>query len=181
MSTLPARVRPRTLEISAQERRRPFGSDYAPQSQTYLLHLPFLLGIFGAAVWAFPTNAMFVLGALIGSLVGIYVLVDVVFRSAPLRLTTIYGMTTLLGYNLGSFNSWLTMQRGSLTLAESFARDPSALGHAIAACMITAGVLFVVGQLFERPIFGKEFYLSFDTGALSYRSLHHAAHPGRLC
>ena len=166
MSTLPARVRPRSFEIGAHERRRPFGSNYARQSQTYLLHIPFLLGIFGAAVWAFPTSVMFVLGALIGSLVGIYVLIDVVFRSAPLRLTALYGMTILLGYNLGSFNTWLTMQRGSLTLAESFARDPSALGHAIAACMISAAVLFVVGQLFERPIFGDDFYLSFDRGAL---------------
>ena len=30
---------------------------------------------------------MFVVAALIGSLIGIYVLIDVVFRSAPLRLT----------------------------------------------------------------------------------------------
>jgi hypothetical protein len=167
MSTLPARVRPQNYDPSAQERGRAFGSDYPPQSLTYLLHLPFLLGICGAAVWALPTNAMFVLGALVGSVVGLYVLVDIVFRSAPIRLTTIYGMTTLLGYNLGSFNSWLTMQRGGLTLAESFARDPTALGHAIAACMITAAVLFVVGQLFERPIFGREFCLNFGSGTLS--------------
>jgi hypothetical protein len=109
---------------------------------------------------------MFVLGALVGSVVGLYVLVDIVFRFAPLRLTTMCGMAILLGYNLGSFNSWLTMQRGGLTLAESFARDPTALGHAIAACMITAAVLFVIGQLYERPIFGREFYLNFGSGTL---------------
>ena len=86
MSTLPARVRPQTYDASALERGRAFGSDYAPQSQTYLLHLPFLLGICGAAVWALPTNAMFVLGALVGSVVGLYVLVDIVFRSAPLQI-----------------------------------------------------------------------------------------------
>ena len=166
MSTLPARLRPQTFETDTHERQRAFGSDYAPQSQTYLLYLPFLLGLCGAAVWALPTNAMFVVGALVGSAVGVYVLVDIVFRSAPLRLTTIYGMTILLGYNLGSLNTWLTMQRGSLTLAESFARDPVALGHAIAACMVTSAVLFVVGQLLERPIFGREFFLSFGSGTL---------------
>jgi hypothetical protein len=166
MSTLSARVRPQAYHPSAQERGRAFGSDYAPQSQTYLLHLPFVLGICGAAVWALPTNGMFVLGALVGSVVGLYVLVDVVFRFAPLRLTTMCGMAILLGYNLGSFNSWLTMQRGGLTLAESFARDPTALGHAIAACMIAAAVLFAIGQLYERPIFGREFHLSFGSGTL---------------
>jgi len=131
-----------------------------------LLLFPFLLGVFGAAVWVVPTNAMFVVGALVGSFVGIYVLVDVLFRSAPLRMTTLYGMTILLGYNLGSFNTWLTMQRGNLTLAESFARDPIALGHAIGACMITAAVLFVMGELFERPIFGMDFRLSFGPETL---------------
>jgi hypothetical protein len=109
---------------------------------------------------------MFVVGALVGSLIGIYALIDVVFRSAPLRMTTLYGMTILLGYNLGSFNTWLTMQRGNLTLAESFARDPQALGHAIGACMFTAALLFLIGELFERPVFGADFRLSFRTGTL---------------
>lgn len=167
MSTLPSRVRPQTFDFSTEPRRRAFGSDYARQNQIYLLRLPFLLGACGAAVWALPTNPMFVLGALVGSLVGLYVLFDIVFRFSPLRLTTVFGMTILLGYNLGSFNTWLTMERGSLTLAESFARDPRALGHAIAACMITSALLFVIGELFERPVFGKEFYLTFGPGTLA--------------
>ncbi len=166
MATLPTRARPQTFETPTEIPRRPFGSNYAPQNQTYLLYFPFLLIVFGAAVWAVPTSAMFVVGALLGSLVGIYVLIDVLFRSAPLRMTTLYGMTILLGYNLGSFNTWLTMQRGNLTLAESFARDPSALGHAIAACMVTAAVLFVIGELFERPLFGREFRLTFGPETL---------------
>src|SRR5271155_152791 len=98
MATLPTRARLQTFETSANQPRRPFGSNYAPQSQTYLLFFPFLLGIFGAAAWAFPTNAMFVVGALVGSLIGIYTLIDVLFRFAPLRMTTLYGMTLLLGY-----------------------------------------------------------------------------------
>lgn len=166
MATLPTRVRPQTFAPPVGARARPLGSNFAPQSQTYFLYLPFLLGIFGAAVWGFPTNAMFVVGALVGSLVGLYVLVDIVFRSAPLRLTTIYGMTVLLGYNLGSFNTWLTMQRGNLTVADAFARDPASLARAIGVCMVTAAVLFVTGELFERPIFGSDFYLTFGSGTL---------------
>jgi hypothetical protein len=171
MSTLPAAVRPRILDSTPGERNRPFGSDFAPQSLTYLLYLPFVLVIFGAAIWLIPTDTMFVIGALIGSLVALYVLVDIVFREAPLRLTTIYGMTLLLGYNLGALNSWLTMERGSLTLAESFARDPAALGRAIAACMAASAVLFVVGQLFERPLFGREFRIRFGAATLPVVSL----------
>jgi len=166
MATLPAPVRPRTIETSAEQRRRPFGSNFAPQSQVYFLYFPFFLGVFGAAVWAFPTDFMFVLGALVGSLVGIYVLIDIIFRSAPLRLTTIYGMTILLGYNLGTFNTWLTLERGTLTVAEVVARDPSALGRAVGVCMVTAAVLFITGELFERPLFGSEFYLTFESGTL---------------
>jgi hypothetical protein len=166
MATLQAPVRPRAIENPAQNRRRPFGCHFAPQNQVYFLYLPFVLGSFGAAVWAFPTDFMFVLGALVGSLAGIYVLVDIVFRAAPLRLTTICGMTILLGYNLGSFNTWLTLQRGTLTVAEITARDPSALGRAIAACMVTAALLVITGELFERPLFGSEFYLTFGVGTL---------------
>jgi len=109
---------------------------------------------------------MFVVGALAGSLVGIFVLIDLVFRSLPLRLTTIYGMTVLLGYNLGSFNTWLTMQRGNLTLAEAFARDPASLGRAVGVCMVAAAILFVTGELFERPLFAADFCLTFGPGTL---------------
>jgi hypothetical protein len=133
----------------------------------YFLYLPFWLGLFGAGVWFFPTDFMFVLGALVGSLAGIYILIDIVFRSAPLRLTTIYGMTILLAYNLGSLNSWLTLQRGSLSLAEVVARDPAVLGRALGVCMATAAILLVVGELFERPIFGSEFHLKFESGTIS--------------
>ena len=166
MSTLPARVKARSFDSFERERTRAFGSDFPRQNQIYLLYFPFLLVGFAAAVWALPTNTMFVVGALVGSLVALYVLIDIVFRSAPLRLTTIYGMTILIGYNLGSFNTWLTMDRGGLTLAEGLARDPIALAHAVAACMVTAAVLFVVGELFERPIFGQEFFLTFGANTV---------------
>jgi hypothetical protein len=166
MSSLPVRVQPESFPSTADRRGRTLGSDYAPQSQTYLLRLPCLLGFTAAYVWAVPTDSSFVLGSLVGSLISLYVLVDIVLRSAPVRFTTIYGMTLLLGYALGSFNTWLTMPRGGLTVAESFARNPVALTHAIAVCLATAALLFVVGELFERPIFGREFRLAFGNNTL---------------
>src|SRR5271163_2051391 len=162
MSTLHSSVSSLSLDLAASERRRPLGSDYQPQSQVYLFYLPTVLMCFGLAIWLVPNNATFVLGAIIGSLVGLYALWDIVFRGGPLRFTTLYAMTLMLGYNLGAFNSWITADRADLTLPEFFARDPAELARAIATCMATSGLLFVLGEIFERPVFGKEFRLNFD-------------------
>jgi len=131
-----------------------------------MFHLPFVLMCFGSALWIFPNNATFVLGSFVGALVGLYVLQDIVLRSAPLRLTTLYGMTLLLGYNFGAFISWLTVDRAGLTLAEFFARDPAVLARAIGICLASSASLFAVGELFESPIFGREFRLRFDERTL---------------
>jgi hypothetical protein len=161
MTPAQARAEPRLLDFVEAERYRPFGSDYAPQRLAYLFYLPFSLFFFAVLIWLAPGNDTFVMGALLGGLAGVYAFVDIVFRGAPLRLTTAYAMSLLIAYNLGAFNSWLTVRRASLTLAEFFSRDPAALARAIAACMATAAFLFVVGEVFERPIFGREFRLSF--------------------
>jgi hypothetical protein len=144
--------------------RRPFGTEFPAQRLNYLLYLPLILCLMGATAWLSPGNVTFVLGALVGGLVGLYVLMEIVFRGAPIRLTTTYGMTVLLGYNLGALNSWLTVKRATLTIAEKFARDPNALTRAIGACLIVAAILFTLGEIFERPIFGKDFYLRFGSG-----------------
>lgn len=152
------------LNSTEDRRGRPFGSQLAPLSVTYLLYLPFLLGTTAGVIWLLPSYATFIFGAVVGGLAGLYVLAETVFQAGPLRLTTIYGMTVLLGYNLGAANSWVTEQRGPLTLAESFARDPAALARGVAASMAVAAMLFAVGQLYERPIFGNEFRLGFGLG-----------------
>ncbi len=154
------------IESAVGGRPRPFGSDIASQSRVYLVSLPFVLILFATAVWLVPTNATFVIGAAVGGLAGLYVLFDIVFRNTPLRLSTIYGMSVLLGYNLGAFNSWLTIPRAGLTLAEYFARNPTALARGVAACMLVAALLFAAGQVFERPVFGRKFFLRFEAGAL---------------
>jgi hypothetical protein len=165
MATLQASVNPQPVRSLSTSQRR-FGSDYAPQSASYLIYFPITLFVGGSVAWVVPTNATFVLGSLIGALIGLFILLDLLFRDAPLRITTLYGMTILLGYNLGALNSWLTVERAGLTLAERFARDPIVLARAIGACMITAAFLFVVGQIFERPVFGREFRLHFGPATM---------------
>jgi hypothetical protein len=162
MSTLQS-LSPQTFDSAASVTRRPLGSDFPPQSQVYLFYLPVLLVLSAIAIWIMPSNATFVFGALIGGLMGVYILLDLVFREAPLRFTTLYAMTLLVGYNLASFNSWLALPRGGLTLAEFFSRDPDALARAMAACMASAALLLATGQVFESPLFGREFRLRFDS------------------
>src|SRR5277367_916694 len=161
MSTLQS-LSPQTFNSAAKVNQRPLGSDFPPQSQVYLFYLPVLLVLCAIAIWIAPTNATFVLGGLVGGLVGAYILLDIVFREAPLRFTTLYAMTLLVGYNLASFNSWLTLPRGGLTLAEFYSRDPANLARAMAACMASAALLLATGQVFESPLFGREYRLRFD-------------------
>jgi hypothetical protein len=148
------------------ESTRPFGSDFPRQNKVYLLYLPFALGFCGLLSWLLPGNNMFLLGSLIGGLAGLYALGDLLFGGAPLRFSTLLGMTLLLGYNLGAFNSWLTVPRAGLTIAEYFSRDPEALARGIGACMGSAAALFAIGELYERPVFGREFYLRFDRNSV---------------
>jgi hypothetical protein len=154
------------LQSAAGESSRPFGLRYAAQEQVYLLYLPCVLLVFGIVAWLFADDSTFVLSAGIGGAVASYIFIDILFRGAPLRLTTIYAMTLLLGYNLGAFNSWLTVDRAYLSLGEFFARDPEALARASGACLATAAVLLVAGQMWERPIFGQEFRLRFNRKTL---------------
>jgi hypothetical protein len=150
------------FDFSASGLVRPFGVLYPAQSRIYLMNLPLAMILTGLVTWLLPTNESFVLGAAVGSLVGLYILVDVTFREAPLRLSLLLAMTLLIGYNLGALNSWLTIPRAGLTIAEYFTRDPAALARATGACMFSASLLLIAGQLFEPPIFGRDFRVNFD-------------------
>jgi len=150
------------FNFSSAGRARPFGELYPAQNRVYLMDLPLVMILTGLVTWLLPSNTTFVLGAAVGGLVGLYILIDIVFREAPLRLSLLLAMTLLIGYNLGALNSWLTIPRGGLTIAEYFTRDPAALARATGACMGAAALLLTLGQLFEPPIFGRNFRVNFD-------------------
>jgi hypothetical protein len=143
-------------------RARPLGSRFGGQSLTYLFAMPLMLVLAGLVTWAVPSNDTFILGAALGGVAGLYILADVVFRGAPLRLSLLLAMALLIAYNLGTLNSFLTLPRGGLTLAEYFARDPASLARASGASMGAAALLLALGQLYERPVFGEEFRINFD-------------------
>jgi len=150
------------FDFPAGGRARPFGVLYPAQNRRYLMDLPLVMILAGLITWLLPSNASFVLGAAVGAAVGIYILIDVAFREAPLRLSLLLAMTLLIGYNLGALNSWLTIPRGGLTIAEYFTKDPEALARATGACMGACALLLATGQLFEPPIFGRNFRITFD-------------------
>ncbi|AXC13430.1 hypothetical protein ACPOL_4153 [Acidisarcina polymorpha] len=162
MSKLEFSPASRNLNAVFAEQARPFGSDLAGQSPIYLLYLPLILLLFGLVTWLFASNITFVLGSALGGFASLYVLFDILFRGTPLRLSTILGTSLLFGYNLGAFNSWFSIPRGGLTIAEYFARDVDSLARGTAAVMISCALLFAVGEMYERPIFGRDFHINFQ-------------------
>lgn len=161
----PSSIDPITGEVFAAEDFRPFGNHGFRQSRTCLIDVPLLLVVTGLLTWLVPGNGMFVIGAAVGALAGIFLLVDIIIRAAPLRFSSMLAMTMLLAYNLGALNSWLTIPRAGLTIAEYFARDPADLARAAGTSMLACALMLVVGELYEKPLFGEEFRLKMDSRA----------------
>lgn len=141
---------------------RSFGSEFAPPRQLYLLFLPGTLSFIGILSWTLGNEAGMVMAAAVGGLVGVFSLWDWLFRKAPTRFSTLMGMTLLLGYAGGAFNTWATLPRGHLSLAESLGLDPAMLARAIGAVLISAASLYFLGEIFEKPVFGLDFRLYID-------------------
>jgi len=111
---------------------------------------------------------MLFVSSLVGGLVGLYALWEVAIRRGPIRVSHFFCIANVVGYGLGVLNSWLSITRGNLSLAEYFSRDPEAVAHAMAAVLISSGLLFSLGELFERPIFGQDFRLPLDNRAVLF-------------
>ena len=152
--------------ISSAADTRPFGRNSPHQSRVYLMYWPFLLMASALFIALVPTNTTFVFGAFVGGLAGLYLVMDLVFNEPPLRISSLLAMSLLVAYNLGALNSWLAVPRGGLSISEYFARDPAILANGIAACLGVGAALLFAGQLWERPIFGRDFCLTFGSRSL---------------
>ena len=129
----------------------------------YFIYFPLLLLSISLLTWMLPTDFMLLFCSLVGGAVGIYTLWDVFFLRAPLRISNMLAMTLLLGYCIGAANSWFTVSRADLTLAAFFSRDPAAVSRAMAAVLLASGVLYCVGEMVEKPVFGEEFRVPLDS------------------
>ena len=178
---------------------RNLGDNVAPARRLYFLDFPLLLLSVGLITWLIPTDTMLFVSSLVGGSVGAYTLWGITIRRGPIRFSHLFCISNTVGYGLGVVNSWLTVQRGNLTLAEYFHRDPGAVSHAMAAVLISSGILYTLGEIFETPIFGQNFLLPLDnraalfvplgtalviagyaTGQLSYMGSTAAANGGHM-
>jgi len=141
---------------------RALGDDLAPPRTAYFITIPVLLGLVGLSSWLLGDDFGFVLSCLVGTVVGSYTLWGWLFRRQPSRFSTLMAMGLLLGYCGGALNTWITLPRGGMTLTEAMGYAPGVLARGIGAVLLSAAALYFIGEIFEKPIFGKDFHFTVD-------------------
>ena len=138
------------------------GENFALPRTVYVTHIPAILLVTGFISWIAGDETGMVLAAAVGGAVSLYLMWDWLLAEGPTRLSTIMAMTLLLGYGLGAVNTWLTLPRGGLTVAQFFGGDEGNYARGMAMVLMVSAVLCLVGELYERPVFGSEFRLPLD-------------------
>ena len=159
----------RTFVRSPRPRR--LGSLFLPLRRGYLITMPTILFAGALFCWATGTDFAMITGAIVLSLVSLYLVFDLLGRRAPLRLTTVFAITLGLAYGLGTVNTWFTLPRGDVALGD-FLRIPVVdLAHAMGSVLASTALLLCVGELYERPVFGEDFELKFNNRALIFLTI----------
>lgn len=123
----------------------------------YVNHIPAILMLTGLVTWIASNEAAMVIAAAVGGAVAVYMVWDWLFVEGPTRFTTLVAMGLLLGYGLGTLNTWLTLPRGGFSVAQFLGADEGVYARGMAAVLIASAPLCFLGELFERPVFGSEF------------------------
>lgn len=143
-------------------RPRPFGDDLAPPRPLYFTHIPAILAFAGVLSWIIGNEFGLIFGSSVAAAVSLFTLWEWLFRRAPTRFSTLLGMSLLLGYGVGTLNTWLTLPRVNLTLAQYMGMDEAVLPHGIAMVLISSACLYFLGEIFEKPLFGRDFLFRID-------------------
>jgi hypothetical protein len=141
---------------------RAFGDDLAPPRMLYLGYFPAALVLVGVLSWIMSDESGLLIGSICATAIALYSLLDWLFRHAPTRFSTLLAMSSLLGYGVGTLNTWLTLPRGALTLGQAMGLSDGVLARGIAAVLLSSGLLYFLGELFEKPLFGQSFRVSID-------------------
>lgn len=137
------------------------GDDMAAPRQLYFAFFPPLLVLAGLIGWAMGDESGMLLTAAVGTAVALCTLWDWLIRHGPTRIATLLGMTLLLGYCGGALNTWFTLPRVG-SVSDWFGVDEGILARGMAAVLISSAFLYFLGELYEKPIFGREFRFHFD-------------------
>jgi len=150
---------PKTLY---QPRMRVFGDDLVPPRTAFFTVIPTVLAFVGMLVWMLGDDAGFVLACAVATVIGFYTLWDWLFRKGPTRFSTTTAMALLMGYGAGALNTWATLPRGGLTISATMGLPHGVLPRAMGAVLISASLLYFFGEIFEKPIFGRDFRFAVD-------------------
>jgi len=135
-----------------------FGDDLAPPRQIYVTYIPVVLALAGVLGWLMSDESGMVLACVVATAVALYTLWGWLFLRAPTRFSTLLAMSLLLGYGGGALNTWITLPRGGLSLAEVMGLSEGVLSRGMAAVLFSSAALYFLGELFEKPIFGASFH-----------------------
>ena len=150
--------RPQLIPFSAaRPMMRPLGDDLAPPRPLYFTYIPLILFFTGIVSWVTADEYSTAIASFVGGAVGLYLLWDWLIKAGTTRFTTLLSMGLLIGYGAGAFNTWATTSRAGLSLGQFTGNDDAILARGIAAVLISCGTSIIVGELFERPVFGRDF------------------------
>lgn len=166
----------RLLVRSSRPRR--LGSLFLPKRRGYVLVLPSILFAAALLCWAIPSDAAMMTSACVVGAVSVYLMFDLLGRRKPLRISTVLAMTLGLGYGIGTVNTWYTLPRGSESLGEFLHISTVELAYGIASIAVSLALLLCLGELFETPLFGEDFELTFNNRAVFFLSLATATIAG---
>ncbi|MGC2163462.1 MAG: hypothetical protein WA634_16250 [Silvibacterium sp.] len=159
MGTVPQTVQ----QLIYQPRVRVFGNDLAPPRQLYITVIPGILALAGAISWMMSNDQGMVLACFVATAVAFFTLWDWLFRRGPTRFSTLMAMALLIGYGTGTLNTWITLPRYSLTLTEVMGLGPGILARGLGAALVSSASLYFLGEIFEKPIFGRDFRFEIDS------------------
>lgn len=147
------------MQFSLPRRDRPLGNDLAAPRPIYFVYLPLVLSFAAVVTWVVGTEYATVFGSFVGSLVALYLVWDWLIKGGETRFSTLIPMGLLMGYCLGAFNTWATTTRNGISLGQFTGNDDAVLARGIAAVLMSCALCIFCGELFERPVFGRDFKL----------------------
>lgn len=129
-----------------------------------------MLALTGIVSWTMGNELGMVLSMVVATAVSLFSLWDLIFNHSAIRFSTLLGISLLFGYGAGALNTWITLPRGGLSLATAMGSDEGVLTRGLAAVLMSSACLFFLGEIFERPLFGRDFRFQIDarTRVLTY-------------